>query len=79
MVELLMLIHEHGEDVGITAASIALEQGIPTVEAVQNIISRLLEPAIPVLKAKEIPLSNPPQSNCQHYNSLLKGVSHATS
>lgn len=79
MVELLNLIAEYGEDVGITAASIALEEGVPTVEAVLNIINRLLEPNMPMLKAKEIPLNTPPQSNCQRYNSLLKGNSHASS
>ena len=75
---LLTLIADHGEDVGITAAALALEEGCPTVEAVENIINRLLEPAIPVLKTKEIPLTNPPTGDCSIYNSLLKGTSHAT-
>lgn len=79
MVELLNLIAEYGEDIGVTAASIALEEGVPTVEAVLNIINRLLEPDIPTLKAKEIPLNTPPQSNCQRYNSLLKETPYAPS
>lgn len=78
MVRLLTLIADHGEDVGVTAASLALDEGCPTVEAVENIINRLLEPAIPALKTKEIPLANPPTSDCSIYNSLLKGISHAT-
>lgn len=73
MVKLLSLVAEYGEEVGTTAASIALEQKVPTVEAVQNIISRLLEPTIPELKVRDIPLHIPPQSNCERYNSLLKG------
>lgn len=79
MVELLVLIRDYGEDIGITAASIALEKKIVTVEAVQHIINQFLEPNVPKLKAKEIPLSNPPQSNCQRYDSLLTGVRHAAS
>lgn len=79
MVELLHLIAEYGEDVGITAAEIALEEKIPTVEAVHNIIHRLLEPERPILKVKDIPLTTPPQSNCLRYNMLLTGVTDATS
>jgi len=79
-IKLLSLIAEYGEDVGVTAACIALEEKVPTVEAVQNIISRLIEPPIPELKVKEIPLHCPPQGNCERYNSLLtKGAIHATS
>jgi len=44
-VELLTLSAEHDEDVGITAAEIALEEKMPTVEAVHNIINRLVEPS----------------------------------
>ena len=79
MVELLNMIAEYGEDVGVTAASIALEEGVPTVEAIQNIINRLLEPIVPELSNKDIPLNTPPQGNCQRYNSLLKGNTDASS
>lgn len=78
MVELLSLIAEHGEDAGLTAASLALEEGVPTVEAVHNIINRLKEPIIPKIKGKEIPLNMPPQADCLRYNSLLKGELHAS-
>lgn len=79
-IKLLSLIAEYGEDVGVTAACLALEERVPSVEAVQNIINRLLEPSIPELKVKEIPLHCPPQGNCERYNSLLtKGAIHATS
>lgn len=79
MVQLLSLIAEYGEEVGVTAACIALEEKIPTVEAVHNIINRLLEPTPPRLQVKEIPLQLPPQGNCERYNSLLtERRSHAT-
>lgn len=79
-VKFLSLIAEYGEDVGVTAACLALEEKVPTVEAVQNIINRLLEPCIPELKIKEIALHCPPQGNCERYNSLLtKGAIYAAS
>lgn len=74
---LLVLIRDYVEDIGITAASIALEKQIVTVEAVQHIINQFLEPNVPKLKEKVIPLNNPLQSNCQHYDSLLTEVRHA--
>ena len=60
MVKLLSLIADYREDLGVTASAIALEEGVPTVEAVLNIIHRLTEPAIPSFKIKEIPLTIPP-------------------
>lgn len=78
MVELLSLVAEHGEETGLIAASLALEKGVPTVEAVRNIINRLNEPMIPQMKGKEIPLNTPPQANCMRYDNLLKGDLHAT-
>ena len=46
MVEMLSLLAEYGEEVGVAAAELALECGMPTVAAVQNIIHRLNEPPI---------------------------------
>ena len=77
VVQLLTLIAEYGEDVGITAAALALEEGMPTVEAVLNIIHRLTEPVIPRFSMKDIPLNIPPEGNCARYNSLLKELCHA--
>ena len=77
MVELLMLIAEYGEDMGTVAAEIALEEGMPTVEAVLNIIHRLSEPSVPAFEVHDIPLAVPPVGNCQRYNSLLKEVGNA--
>jgi hypothetical protein len=74
---LLTLIADYGEDVGVTAAAIALEEGIPTVEAVLNIIHRLTEPDIPSAMDRDIPLRTPPKANCFQYNRLLRGVEHA--
>ncbi|WP_418055101.1 IS21 family transposase [Providencia stuartii] len=71
MVKLLSLIADFGEDIGITAAEIALEQGIPTVEAVLNIILRLTEPAIPELESQHIPLTCPPIATLTHFDQLL--------
>ena len=77
MVQLLSLIADYGEDLGVTATAIALEEGVPTVEAVLNIIHRLNEPVIPSFKINDIPLNIPPQVNCHRYNTLLKGVENA--
>ncbi|TBL62866.1 IS21 family transposase, partial [Hafnia paralvei] len=71
MVKLLSLIADFGEDIGITAAEIALEQGVPTVEAVLNIILRLTEPTIPALESRHIPLICPPVANLNHFDQLL--------
>ncbi|QBQ01355.1 IS21-like element ISYen2A family transposase (plasmid) [Yersinia enterocolitica subsp. palearctica] len=78
MVQLLSLLADYGEDLGVTAAAIALDEGVPTVEAVLNIIHRLTEPVIPTFKINDIPLNIPPQANCQRYNTLLKGVPNGT-
>ena len=77
MVQLLTLIADYGEDVGVTAAAIALEEGVPTVEAVLNIIHRLTEPAAPATMDRDIPLRILLKPNCSQYNRLLKGVEHA--
>ena len=77
MVQLLSLIADYGEDLGVTATAIALEEGVPTVEAVLNIIHRLNEPVIPSFKINDIPLNIPPQVNGHRYNTLLKGVENA--
>ena len=66
-----------GGTLGITAAALALEEGMPTVEAVLNIIHRLTEPVIPRFSMKDIPLNIPPEGNCARYNSLLKELCHA--
>ncbi len=44
---------------------------MPTAAAVQNIIHRLTEPAIPKLTGPEISLNCPPQIDLQRYNSVL--------
>ncbi len=77
MVQLLTLIADYGEDVGVTAAAIALEEGVPTVEAVLNIIHRLTEPDVPSAMDRDIPLHMPPKADCAQYNRLLKGAQHA--
>lgn len=71
MVKLLSLIAEYGEELGVTAAAIALQEGVPTVEAVLNIIHRLKEPVIPIITTYDVPLKNPPQAQLARYNTLL--------
>nr|WP_278979132.1 hypothetical protein [Providencia alcalifaciens] len=71
MVKLLSLIADFGEDIGITAAEIALEQGVPTVDAVLNIILRLSEPTIPKLESQHIPLTHPPVATLNHFDQPL--------
>ena len=71
MVKLLSLIAEYGEELGVMAADIALEEGMPTVEAVLNIIHRLQEPNIPEIPAYDVPLNMPPLANLARYDSLL--------
>jgi hypothetical protein len=71
MVKLLSLIAEYGEELGVMAADIALEEGMPTVEAVLNIIHRLQEPNIPEIPAYDVPLNMQPLANLARYDSLL--------
>ena len=55
MVKLLSLIADYGEEIGVKAAAIALDNEIPTVEAVLNIIHRLTEPVIPSIISYDVP------------------------
>lgn len=78
MVKLLTLIADYGEEIGVKAAAIALENEMPTVEAVLNIIHRLTEPVIPTIKSYDVPLRMPPQAQLSRYDSLLSlGVQYA--
>lgn len=72
MVEVLALIAEYGEEVGVAAAELALECGMPTVAAVQNIIHRLNEPPVPKFNLPDIPLRIAPQTDLSRYNAVLK-------
>ena len=72
MVEMLSLLAEYGEEVGVAAAELALECGMPTVAAVQNIIHRLNEPAVPKFNLPDIPLRIAPQADLLRYNTVLK-------
>jgi transposase len=71
MVKLLSLIADYGEEIGVKAAAIALDNEMPTVEAVLNIIHRLTEPVIPPIMSYDIPLRLPPQAQLSRYDSLL--------
>lgn len=73
MVRLLALMADYDMDLALTAAELALEEGILTPEAVLNIINRLKEPLLPKLSISTIALRCPPQVNCQQYNRLLIG------
>lgn len=77
MVRLLRLMAEYDTDVALTAAELALEEGIITPDAVLNIINRLIEPIPPQLYVQDIPLNLPPVVNCHQYDTLLKGGFHA--
>ncbi len=78
MVKLLSLIADYGEEIGVKAAAIALDNEIPTVEAVLNIIHRLTEPVIPSIISYDVPLRMPPQAQLSRYDSLLSlGVQYA--
>lgn len=80
MVRLLSLIADYGEELGVTAAELALEEGIPTVEAVLNIILRLQEPSIPEISTFDVPLKIPPLAQLHRFDCLLsQEVRHATS
>lgn len=72
MVKLLSLIADFGEDIGVTAAELALEQGLPTVEAVLNIILRLTEPTVPKIESRHVALSCPPKANLSQFDQLLQ-------
>lgn len=71
MVKLLSLIADYGEEIGVTAAAIALDNDMPTVDAVLNIIHRLKEPVIPSIMSYDVPLRMPPQAQLSRYDSLL--------
>ena len=77
MVKLLALMSEYDTDLALTAAELALEEGMVTPEAVLNIINRLKEPLPPKLSIDDIPLTLPPSVNCQQYDSLLTKGSYA--
>lgn len=77
MVKLLALMSEYDTDLALTAAELALEEGMVTPEAVLNIINRLKEPLSPKLSIDDIPLTLPPSVNCQQYDSLLTKGSYA--
>ena len=77
MVKLLALMSEYDTDLALTAAELALEEGMVTPEAVLNIINRLKEPLPPKLSIDDIPLTLPPSANCQQYDSLLTKGSYA--
>lgn len=72
MVKLLSLIADFGEEIGVTAAELALEQGLPTVEAVLNIILRLTEPDIPKIKTAHVALTLPPKANLAQFDQLIQ-------
>ncbi len=72
MVKLLSLIADFGEEVGVTAAELALEQGLPTVEAVLNIILRLTEPTVPKIESRHVALRCPPKANLSQFDQLLQ-------
>lgn len=71
MVKLLNLMAEYDIDLALTAADLALDEGMPTPEAVLNIINRLKEPTPPRLQVKDIPLNIPPVVDCKRYDHLL--------
>ena len=71
MVRLLSLIANYGEEIGVKAAAIELDNEMPTVEAVLNIIHRLTEPVIPHIISYDVPLRMPPQAQLSRYDSLL--------
>ena len=78
MVKLLSLIADYGEELGVSAAAIALAEGMPTVEAVLNIIHRLKEPVIPNIISYDVPLRMPPQAQLARYDTLLSlGANYA--
>lgn len=71
MIKLLSLIAKYGEELCVSAAAIALQEGVPAVEAVLNIIHRLKEPVIPIITSYDVPLKDPPQAQLARYNALL--------
>ncbi|TFV07003.1 IS21 family transposase [Bacillus stratosphericus] len=71
MVKLLNLMAEYDADLALTAAELALDEGMPTPEAVLNIINRLKEPPPPRFHIRDIPLTVPPSVDCSRYDRLL--------
>lgn len=72
MVKLLNLMAEYDADLALTAAELALGEGMPPPpEEVLNIINRLKEPPPPRFHIRDIPLAVPPAVDCSRYDRLL--------
>lgn len=74
LVKLFSMMADYELELALTAAELALEQGIVTPEVVLNIINRLREPLPPKLQVADIPLSLPLHVNCKQYDQVLSEV-----
>jgi transposase len=79
-VDILNAARTHGIDITERACRQALADKTIRSEVVLNIIARELDPppVDPVSTPEHLSLKEEPVANCNRYNSLLQGVSHAT-
>ena len=79
MVKLLLAARQDGLDLLEQACQQVLLLGGSSAELVLNHLQRLRRPVeVPQLHAQVVPLAQPPQANCQRYDSLLPGGQHVS-
>ena len=79
MVKLLLAARQDGLDLLEQACQQVLQLGGSSAELVLNHLQRLRRPLdVPQVHAQVVPLAQPPQANCQRYDSLLPGGQHVS-
>ena len=79
MVKLLLAARQDGLDLLEQACRLVLQLGGSSVELVLNQLQRLRRPVeVPVVHAQVVPLTRPPEANCQRYDRLLPGGQHVS-
>ena len=82
MVEILALVLHHDEQLVLTAATMALEAGVPTKTHILNLLYRLVDgkpiSTPPVTAPQALKLVSEPMANVERYDDLRKEKRHAS-
>ncbi len=79
MVKLLLAARQNGLDLLEQACRQVLQLGGSSAELVLNQLQWLRRPVeAPVAHAQVVPLTRPPEANCQRYDRLLPGGQHVS-
>lgn len=79
MVKLLLAARQDGLALLEQACQQVLQLGGSSVDLVLNQLQRLRRPIdAPVIQAQIVPLTLPPEANCQRYERLLPGGHHVS-